>query len=415
MTTSGSGLFTGLRGPQEIIFGSGQRRSLPGVLEKLGERIFLCVDPHMVTHPEVAAVIAEIERRGAQLKMFSEVVPELPLETIDDAVSSARGHRAEVILAIGGGSSIDLAKLVACQLAHQRPLSELYGEFNVPGPVLPLVAVPTTAGTGSEVTPVAVLTDTDRRVKVGVSSPYLIPTVALCDPELTITCPPGVTAASGTDALSHCIESLTAVRRDPEPEIMNRRVFIGASRLTSVLALEGIESIATGLHTAYQQPENLLARAQVMYGSLLGGLAFGTAGNAAAHAIQYPLGAETKTAHGVGVGLLLPYVMQYNLAERTAEFAQIADVFGAATPESGGADDAARAARAPRLVQDYLKELGMPTTLREIGFSEARIDWAAEQGIGAARLAENNPRHLDLDGARSILRATAEGELSTEA
>lgn len=412
MTTTESRFFSGLRGPQEIIFGSGQRRSLPGVLGKFGERVFLCIDPHMVNHPEIAAVIAEIERHGAQLKTFSEVVPELPLENIDTAVSMARAHQAEVILAIGGGSSIDLAKLVACQLAHQNPLSELYGEFNVPGPVLPLVAVPTTAGTGSEATPVAVLTDTERGVKVGVSSPYLIPTVAVCDPELTVTCPPGVTAASGTDALSHCIESLTAVRREPEPGIMENRVFIGASRLTSVLALEGIESITAGLRTAYQQPENLEARAQVMYGSLLGGLAFGTAGNAAAHAIQYPIGAETKTAHGVGVGLLLPYVMQYNLAERMTEFAQIAAAFGAMSSESGAEKVTALAAQAPQLIQDYLKKLQIPTTLGEIGFSSARIDWAAEQGIGAARLAENNPRPLDIDGARLILRAAAEGELS---
>lgn len=408
MITPENGLFTGLRGPQEIIFGSGQRWSLPGVLEKLGQRIFLCIDPHMITHADVVAVIAEIQQRGVQLSTFSDVVPELPLETITTAVESARRHQADVILAIGGGSSIDLAKLVACQLAHQGPPSEFYGEFNVPGPVLPLVAVPTTAGTGSEVTPVAVLTDTQRGVKVGVSSPHLIPTVALCDPELTITCPSGVTAASGADALSHCIEPLTAVRRESTPEIMDRRVFIGASRLTGVLALEGIRSIASGLHTAYREPENLQARANVMYGSLLGGLAFGTAGNAAAHAIQYPIGAESKTAHGVGVGLLLPYVMQYNLAERTTEFAQIATVFGAAENE----DRETSAAQAPQLIQNYLKELGIPTTLSEINFHEDRIDWAAEQGIKATRLAENNPRTLDVEGACSILRAAFQGRLT---
>lgn len=425
MTTSESSLFTGLRGPREIIFGSGQRRCLPGVLQKFGSRVFLCVDPHLVDHPDVVEVMDQIRGQGLDVALFADVVPELPIGTVDEAVAAAQGHHADVILAIGGGSSIDLAKVVACQLAHPGPLQDVFGEFNVPGPVLPLVAVPTTAGTGSEATPVAVLTDTERGVKAGVSSPYLIPTVALCDPELTLTCPAGVTAASGTDALAHCIESFTAIRRTPETGFMDRRVFIGASPLTSALALEGIEAVVTGLDTAYRQPEDLAAREQVMYGSLLGGLAFGTAGNAAAHAIQYPIGAETKTAHGVGIGLLLPYVMQYNSRARIPEFAQIAtmlrshgtsgsqDIRGA-TSGAKAADntsDAERAAEAPALVQDYLRALDIPQTLADIGFAEDRIPWAAEQGIAAARLSENNPVPLDAHGAESILRAAATGDL----
>lgn len=408
VTAHYSGLFAGLRAPKEIIFGSGQRRSLPGIIERLGQRVLLCLDGHLLDHPEIAPILQQIEQRGVSLRIVSDVVPEIPLENIVSAVEVARAHEAELVVAIGGGSSIDLAKMVACQMAHSTPLRDFYGEFAVPGPVLPLVAVPTTAGTGSEVTPVAVLTDTERGVKVGVSSPYLIPTIALCDPELTITCPPGVTSAAGTDALAHCIESYTAVRHHPEPGIMDSRVFIGASRLTSALALEGIRAIVGSLHAAYSEPENLSARESVMYGSMLGGLAFGTAGNAAAHALQYPIGAETKTAHGVGIGLLLPYVMQYNLSHRQPEFARIGAIFGATE-----GDQAALAEQAPQLVQDYVASLGIPSGLTEIGFSEERIDWAAEQGIGAVRLSENNPRSLDIEGARTILRAAFEGSLES--
>lgn len=407
MAENQGGFFAGLRGPREIIFGSGQRRSLPKILRRFGKRAFLCIDPHLVEHPAVIKLIQSIREQGTNLEVFSEIAPELPLKNLANAVVKAHRHAAEVILAVGGGSSIDMAKMVACEMAHEKPVQDFYGEFNVPGPVLPLIAVPTTAGTGSEVTPVAVLTDTERGLKVGVSSPYLIPTIALCDPELTVTCPADVTAASGTDALSHCIESYTAVRRLPEPGVMDRRVFIGASNLTSSLALEGIRHITSSLLTAYKEPENITARESVMYGSLLGGLAFGTAGNAAAHALQYPIGAETKTPHGVGIGLLLPYVMQYNLAARTREYAEIATVFG--TDEVGTQE---QAAQAPELVQSYLHQMDIPTRLNEIAFPKERLSWAAEQGIGAVRLADNNPRVLDLKGAQTILNAAAEGRLS---
>lgn len=431
-----SRLFAGFRAPREIIFGTGQRHSLPKILNTLGTRVFFCVDPSMVTHPEVNTLMNNVADSGIEVEVFSDVSPELPMEDIAAAVSAAKRHSTDAVVAIGGGSSIDLAKLVSCLLAHPGDVKQYFGEFAVPGPILPIVAIPTTAGTGSEVTPVAVMTDTDQGVKAGVSSPYLIPTVALCDPELTLTCPPSVTAASGADALTHCIESYTAIRRDSHPDLLASRVAIGQSKLTSSLALEGIQSISDGLLGAYREPDSLHARTQVMYGALLGGLAFGTAGNAAAHALQYPVGAATRTPHGVGTGLLMPYVMEYNRQARVPEYAEIArtigrcivadDILSASVLEAdhalilaassgtsaGGNREEQLAAAAPRLVQLYLSGVEIPSALSQIGFDPTTIGSAAEKGVASKRLCDNNPILLDTSGAESILQAAMIGRLS---
>lgn len=429
-------LFAGFRAPREIIFGAGQRNSLPKILNTLGTRVFFCVDPAMATHPEVATLINKVADSGNEVEVFSEVSPELPIEDIAVAVSAAKRHSTDAVVAIGGGSSIDLAKIVSCLLAYPGDVKQYFGEFAVPGPVLPIVAIPTTAGTGSEVTPVAVMTDTDQGVKVGVSSPYLIPTVALCDPELTLTCPPSVTAASGADALTHCIESYTAIRRENDPNLLASRVAIGQSKLTSSLALEGIQSISDGLLRAYREPDSVHARARVMYGALLGGLAFGTAGNAAAHALQYPVGAATRTPHGVGTGLLMPYVMEYNRQARIPEYAEIARIIGRAviaddnlsanvseadralllSADSGTSADGNQeeqlAAAAPRLVQQYLSGVEIPSALSQIGFDPTTIGAAAEKGVASKRLCDNNPILLDASGAELILQAAMSGRLS---
>jgi alcohol dehydrogenase len=337
--------------------------------------------------------------------VFSEVVPELPVASVEQAVLEAAAFEADVVVAVGGGSSIDLAKVVALLLAHGGRPSDYYGELKVPGPVLPVLAVPTTAGTGSEATPVAVLTDPQRDNKIGISSPYLIPAVAICDPELTASCPPQVTASAGADALAHCIEAFTAIRREPGPGLAHDRVFLGRTELTDTLALTGIGHIATGLRDAFAHPSDCAARAHVMYGALLAGLAFGTAGTAAAHALQYPVGALTHTPHGVGVGILLPYVMEYNRPSREPELAEIARVFG------GVGENGELAAQAPGLVAAFLAEIGIPRTLRDIGLAEDRLEWAAAQALLAVRLSENNPEPLTEAGAGRILHAAFTGNL----
>lgn len=390
-------MYAAFRAPGEIIFGPGQRRAIPTQAALRGTRAFIVADAFLADSPLLTELGAGLDAVGVAWEVFTQVVPELPTHAISAASAAAGAFGADVFIAIGGGSSIDTTKMAAVLLAHGGEVSDYYGERRVPGPVAPIIAAPTTAGTGSEVTPVAVVTDTRRESKVGVSSPYLIPSVAVCDPEMTLTCPAGVTAASGADALCHAIESYTAVKGRGEPANAGR-VFMGSSLLTDTLALEAIRRIAEGLPRAYREPGDLDSRAQTLYGSLLAGLAFGTAGTAAAHALQYPIGAVTRTPHGVGVGLLLPFVMEFNRSVREAELADVAVALGA-----GPASPADLARRAPDLVRDIMRQIGIPGSLAELGFPEDRLDWAAAEGVKAQRLAENNPVPLTVEAARQIL------------
>ena len=234
------------------------------------------------------------------------------VDTVGVCVEEARSFMPDMVIGIGGGSCLDFAKCAALLLSHGGKLQDYYGEFKVPGPILPVIAVPTTAGTGSEVTPVAVISDPDRTLKIGISSPHLIAAAAICDPELTMTCPPGLTAIAGADALTHAIEAFTAVRRGADSDLPQQHVFIGKSALTDHFALLAIKLLGRSLEKAYRDGADEDARADVMMGALAAGCAFGTAGTAAAHAVQYPVGALTHTPHGLGVATMLPYVMKYN-------------------------------------------------------------------------------------------------------
>jgi alcohol dehydrogenase class IV len=249
------------------------------------------------------------------------------------------------------------------------------------------------------VTPVAVLSDAERSLKVGISSPYLIPTVSICDPDLTLSCPPALTAIAGADALTHALEALTAIRRDPVPGIAQQRVFVGKNELSDHFALSAIALLWPGLEAAYRDGADRAAREKVMLGATLAGLAFGVAGTAAAHAIQYPVGALTHTAHGLGVACLMPYVMTWNAPVIRGELARIAQVAGL-----GGPDDVI-----PALVS-LLARIGIPATLRDLGLGEDRIDWVAEQSSGITRLIQNNPRPLAPHEMRNLVAAAYRGD-----
>jgi alcohol dehydrogenase len=272
---------------------------------------------------------------------------------------------------------------------------------------MPLICMPTTAGTGSEVTPVAVIADPDKVMKVGISSPELIPQIAICDPELTLTCPPGLTAVSGSDALTHAIEALMAVNKPVTPELTTTAVFVGKNAFSDMYALTAITNIAKYLERAVKTGADMEAREGMMWASMLAGLAFGAAGTAAAHALQYPVGAITHTAHGLGVACLLPYVMEFNSPVSQASLLRIADAM--AVPNDGQGDEA-RAAAAIDAVADLFAKVSIPLTIKDLGLADDQLDWAAEQAMGAARLVNNNPRKLDLAGMGHILRAAQTGD-----
>jgi alcohol dehydrogenase class IV len=392
-------LFGTLRAPRELLFGAGQRHALGTVAATLGRRALVVTDTRLTADADFRALVGQLEAAGLAVLIDSSTLPDVPVDSAITSAENAVKFRPDLVIGIGGGSCLDMAKCVALLLAHGGRPQDYYGEHTVPGPVLPLIAIPTTAGTGSEVTPVAVLSDAERSLKVGISSPYLIPTVSICDPELTLSCPPGLTAIAGADALTHAIEAFTAIRRDPVPGIALQRVFVGKNALSDHFALSAIGLLWQGLEAACKDGADRAAREKVMLGATLAGLAFGVAGTAAAHAIQYPVGALTHTAHGLGVACLMPYVMTWNQPAIEPELVQIADAAGLDGPEDV----------IPALAALF-ERIGIPVTLRDLGLSEDRIDWVAEQSCGIARLIQNNPRPLNPQEMRNLVAAAHGGD-----
>ena len=405
-------LFAALRLPREILFGKGQRHALPAVAGRLGKRALICTDSRFAATPVFAEIVDALQAAGIAVLVHDGVLPDVPRDSVAVCVDAARDFAPDMVLGIGGGSCLDMAKCAALLLAHGGVLQDYYGEFKVPGPVMPVIAVPTTAGTGSEVTPVAVISDPDRTLKVGISSPYLIAAVAICDPELTMSCPRGLTAVAGADALTHAIEAFTAARRDADHDLAQQHVFVGKSALTDHFALLAIKLLGRSLERACTNGSDEEARADVMMGALAAGCAFGTAGTAAAHAVQYPAGALTHTPHGLGVATMLPYVMRYNQKAVAPEIAEIGTALGI---DPAGRDTERMADATIAEISRLFAAIGITPTLAGLGLAADKLDWTAEQALGIGRLIKNNPRSLDLASMRRLVQAAYDGDFAAAA
>ena len=395
-----------LRPPGRVVFGEGMLRALPEIVADYGRNVLICTDPVICRLAEVESVMHRIKSLSTTMVVYRDTRPELPKSCVQECLDQLAGTRPDVIVGLGGGSSMDLAKLVSLALGTSSDLSAFYGENLVYGPVLPVIAVPTTAGTGSEVTPVAVLDDESRTLKVGISSPRIIPRVAVVDPLLTHSCPTGLTVSSAADAMTHAIEAFTSIRRAATPAIERERVFVGKNIMSDFYALRAIELISRNIARVAKDGSDARARRDVMLGSLLAGLAFGVAGTGAAHAIQYPVGALTKTPHGLGVAVLMPFVMAFNRCECMASFAQIASAMGR---EQG--TEAARANAAVELVSSLFLSVGIPENLAGLGVGKDSLDWIGEQSMLAKRLVDNNPRKLSPQGVGEIIANAWSGDL----
>ncbi|HEN8731803.1 TPA: iron-containing alcohol dehydrogenase [Pseudomonas putida] len=386
------------RSPKEIVFGDGQRFALGAITAKIGKRALICTDERLASSPVMTELLENLASHGVECSVFGGTLAELPSDSIEACVTEYKDLNPEVVIGVGGGSCLDMAKLVALLLTFRGSLDEYYGELKVPGPLIPVIAMPTTAGTGSEVTPVAVLADKKRDLKVGISSPYLIPHTAICDPELTATCPPGLTAISGADALTHAIEAFTAVRNPVNSDLSQSRVFVGKNLLSDQYALSAIRTVFSYLPRAVINGADREARSKLMEASLLAGMAFGVAGTAAAHALQYPVGALTQTAHGLGVAALLPYVMRFNAEVAPESYLAIAEAL-----DIKGATDKETVDQLVEMTRALFKTIKIPRTIAELGIKESQLDWIAEQSLLAARLVNNNPRKLDFQSMRELV------------
>jgi alcohol dehydrogenase class IV len=302
---------------------------------------------------------------------------------------------------LGGGSNMDLAKITAVLLTHGGAARDYVGEAKIPGPVMPILCLPTTAGTGSEVSCSAVLTDTDNDIKVSTLSNYLRPRLALVDPTLTLSCPSKVTADSGIDALTHAIEAYTATRtEDLLPE--HKTVYQGKNPLADSLAEQAIELIGANLAAAVDKPQDLSVREAMSVGATLAGLAFSNAGVALVHGLEYPVGALTHCSHGAGNGLLLPHVMRFNLPVRTRELAAVAQRLGVA---NGNLSIEAAAQRAIDAVEQISRSIGIPRRLRDLGLKQEQLPAMAEKTYAIKRLVRLTPRAASLSDTLDILKA----------
>ena len=394
-----------LRLPTRVHVGFGVRAQIPQLLAPHGTRVLVLADPFLVGTPVFEEILRDLEGAGLHADVYTDIAPELPIASLDAAAERAAISAADSILAVGGGSVVDAAKIVALSVAHGGPLSRFYGENLVPGPVTPIVAVPTTAGTGSEVTPVAVISDPERAMKVGISSPFLIPAAAVVDPELTMGAPAAVTAFAGVDALVHAVESFTASALSPDFTGV-LPLFTGRNSLVESVALDAAARLRRWLPVAVREPGNRTAREQTALGSLQAGIAFGPTGTHLSHALQYPIGSLTKSPHGLGTGLLLPYVLD-RLRRDPATAARIA----ALGPALGCEADAAAVVRS---IADLKSEIGVPATLADIGIVEDQLPGIADLALQSARLVAISPVPAGRELLLDILGRAHSGALDTK-
>lgn len=374
--------------PSSIVSGPGAADRVGELSESLNiSRALLVTDPGIEATGAVDAVTSRLAAVGIDTARFSGVTAEPPLAVVDQAVEVARMRECDGVVAVGGGSSIDTAKGVAAVAPREGGIRNLVGEGALDHQGLPTVALPTTSGTGSEVTGIAIFTDEDTQLKVAVASPYLIPNVAIVDPNLTISAPKSVTAVSGIDAMSHAIEAFTSRNASPQ---------------TDALAKEAMSRMAANLCLAVSGGSEPQPRYEMAVGSLMAGMAFANAGVSAAHALAYPLGARFHLTHGVCIAILLPHVMRANRTSSPGKYAMVARIIGG---EEDGEDDVAAAARAADLVAELVSDCGVPSRLTEVGVDAGAIHDMAEAAAKIDRLLRNNPRRLDAEEIEAIYRA----------
>jgi len=377
--------------PGQLVFGRGGVAQLGRLAaRRRWRRIAIISDANLQAAGLVERVAGALAAGGIESTAVLAGEPEPAVEAAERAADEAGRFAPDAVLGLGGGSNMDLAKFVAILLRHGGRPSDYFGFDRVPGPVLPLVCVPTTAGTGSEVSHAAVLTDHQQAIKVSTLSQYLRPALAVVDPALTDGCPAKVTADSGVDALVHAIEALTArdwseLAGDGDAP----RAYEGRTPLGECLAERAIRLIAQHLVTAVRQPDHQPARDGMALAATLAGLAFSHSGVALVHALEYPLGGAVHVSHGAGNGLLLPHVLRYNLPVRQAAIAHLAGLLGEACDPDQPQPAAERAIAA---IQRLTSAVGIPQRLRDLGVRRDQLPEFAAKALAIKRLMDTNPR-----------------------
>ena len=370
--------------PGQLVFGNGVLKQLTDDIIQQGYKavIVMTIKPLLGTLRDFVEALAQ---HNIAVKLDSSVEQEPTFADVKQLLAEFGDFPADAVIGIGGGSVLDVAKVVAAQLDNTQALEEIVGNGLLQGRNKALICLPTTAGTGSEVSPNAIFVD-DENQKKGIISPYLVPDKVYVDPLLTIGVPPAVTAATGLDALTHCLEAYTNKFAQP---------FI------DMYAYEGMRLIAANLEEAVKHGTNEEARYQVAMGSMLGGFCLGPVNTAAVHALSYPLGSMFHLPHGLSNALLLPYVMEYNYVAAPKKYAEVALALGC----DRQATDEETALAGIAKIRALIEACGIPARLRDVEIPQDAIPQMAEDAMKVTRLLVNNPREITLDDALSIFNA----------
>jgi alcohol dehydrogenase class IV len=370
--------------PTTVHFGSGSVATVAEQAIRLGCRRPLVLTGQSVGNsPLLEELRRPMERAGLEFGVYDRICPEPPAEMLAEAVDNIRRERYDLLIGFGGGSTMDFTKLAAVLAVHELQVEDLAGNDRVPAKGLPTIMVPTTSGSGSEVSPVAVLSFPDQGMKRGIASRCLIPDAAIVDPALTLDLPPQITANTGVDALIHGIESFLSIKANP---------------LSQNLSLMACENISKNLSRAVRFGGDLEAREGMSLGSLTAGLAFSMAGTAAVHALAYPLGGQFHVPHGAANAVMLRPVLEFNLPVCADRFARLAMAFGVANPS----DPQDSTESFLQVVKDLTETVGVKTRLRDLGVPREAVGLMAEAAMREVRLLENNPRPVTREDAQSL-------------
>jgi len=364
------------KAPSVIVNGPGAAKEVGSFAKGIGKKALIVTDSNLEKLGLLNDVKNSLGAAGIPFAIYNKVISEPTMDYTDEGLKIYQKARADFLVAVGGGSPIDAAKAIAALANNPGKMSDFAGPNKIPRPGAPLIAIPTTAGTGSEVTQFTIITDTTRDVKMLIASPHIIPRVALVDPLMTLTMPQGITAATGLDALTHAIEAYISAKAQP---------------ITDTLALQAIRVIAGNLRQAWSNGENIEARTNVLIGALQAGMAFSNSSVALVHGMARPIGAYFHVPHGVSNAALLPMVIEFSIPGNPKRYAEIAGAMGELTEGLSILDAAYLAADAAERLNMDLK---VPT-LRELGVEEKKFNAVVEK-MAADAIASgspgNNPR-----------------------
>ncbi len=378
--------------PTKIIFGTNSVKQLGNVVTELGGRkVFLVVDPGLKKAGIVEQINEVLTENEIPYILYDKVTPEPGLKLADQGMKLAKKNRADCVIGVGGGSALDIAKAVSILLTNSGKAEDFLGLGKIKMPGVPKIMIPTTAGTGAEVTFTAVFINEKTQSKGGMNGDPLYPDAAILDPALTLSLPPAITASTGIDAFTHALEAFVSTQ---------------AHVISDMYAIEAMDLISRNLGPAYANGANLEARSAMLLGSLLGGKALATAGVGLVHAMAYPLGGMFNTAHGLANAVLLPYVVEYNIIGNPEKFATIAQIMGYDT-------DGLAIREAAELAVDAIHQLnadvGIPGSLAALNISASKIPEMAKIALTVTRPVENNPRKPTVDDVIAVYEAAFDG------